>query len=94
MLGLRRLLILALTSTAVLSGFAPAAKSSTRATTVPSTVALAPRNPSALAAYAAAVTTPGSPLYRHYLTVAQFARRFGASTNAIARVRAALKARG
>ncbi|MGH2885750.1 MAG: protease pro-enzyme activation domain-containing protein, partial [Solirubrobacteraceae bacterium] len=57
-------------------------------------MALAPRNASALAAYAAAVTSPGSPLYRHYLTVGQFARRFGASTTAIAKVRAALAARG
>jgi len=64
------------------------------ANTVHGTVALAPRNPSALAAYAASVTTPGSPLYRHYLTVAQFALRFGASTSAIAKVRMALAARG
>ena len=65
-----------------------------RATTVHATVALAPRNASALAAYAAAVATPGSPLYRHFLTVAQFARRFGASPSAIAKVRGALAARG
>jgi hypothetical protein len=92
--GPRRLLIVALTSTAVLSGFASAANAAARATTVRSTVALAPRNASALAAYAAAVTTRGSSLYHHYLTVAQFARRFGASTAAIAKVRAALVARG
>jgi subtilase family serine protease len=94
MLGPRRLFILALTSTAVISGYASAAKASTTAATVRSTVALAPRNRSALAAYAAAVTNPGSALYRHYLTVAQFAGRFGASTTAIAKVKAALAARG
>jgi subtilase family serine protease len=55
---------------------------------------MAPRSASALAAYAEAVTTPGSPLYGHYLTVAQFARRFGASTSAIAKVKGALAARG
>ena len=89
-----RLLVLALTSTALLCGSARAAGAVTRTTKVHVTVALAPRNASALAAYAAAVTTPGSPLYRHYLTVAQFARRFGASTGAIARVSAALVAQG
>jgi subtilase family serine protease len=94
MLGPRRLLVVVLTSTAVLSGFASAAKAAAGAATVRSTVALAPRNASALAAYAAAVTTQGSPLYHRYLTVAQFARRFGASATAIAKVRAALAARG
>ena len=96
MLGLRchRLLILTLTSTALLGGSASAAGAAARAPTVHATVALAPRNASDLAAYAGAVTTPGSPLYRHYLTVAQFARRFGASPSAIAKVRAGLAARG
>ncbi len=42
------------------------------------TVALKPRSPATLAAYARAVSTPGSADYRHYLTPAQFARRFGA----------------
>lgn len=89
-----RLLIAALTSTAVLGGSVSQAQAASRATTVHATVAMKPRNASALAAYAAAVTTPGSPLYHHYLTVAQFARRFGASPSAIAKVRAALAARG
>jgi len=89
-----RLLILALTSIAVLGGSASAAPGAVRPPTAPATVVLAPRNASALAAYAAAVTSPGSPLYRHYLTVAQFARRFGASSTAVARLRAALAARG
>jgi len=88
------MLIFALVSTAVLAGSASAARAASRASGVHATVALAPRSPSALAAYAVGVTTPGSRLYRHYLTVAQFARRFGASTGAIARVKAALAARG
>jgi hypothetical protein len=53
------------------------------------TVALAPRD-----AHAQAVTTPGSPDYRPYLTVAQFARRFGPGTAEIDKVRAALAREG
>ncbi|MBV8219843.1 MAG: putative Ig domain-containing protein [Solirubrobacterales bacterium] len=90
----RRMLMFALVSIAVLGGSAPAARAAARASSVHATVALAPRDPAALAAYAVAVTSPGSPLYRHYLTVAQFARRFGASAGAIAKVRAVLAARG
>ena len=58
------------------------------------TVALTSRAPAALAAYAKAVAEPGSTSYRHYLTVSQFARRFGATPAAIAAVRASLRARG
>jgi hypothetical protein len=87
-----RLLLLTFTSIALMCGSASAAAA--RVPTVHATVALAPHNPSALATYARAVTTPGSPLYRHYLTVGQFARRFGASTTEVAKVRAALAARG
>jgi hypothetical protein len=58
------------------------------------TVVLEPRSPVGLRAYAEAVSMPSSPLYRHYLTPAQFARRFGASSAAIARVRGALRAQG
>jgi subtilase family serine protease len=96
MLGARRhrLLILAIASTVVLGGSTSAARAATRTTPVRVTLALAPRDPSALAAYATAVTTPGSPLYHHYLTVAQFARRFGASPSAIANVREAVAAHG
>src|SRR6185312_548762 len=96
MLGPRRhhLLILAIACTAVLGGSASAARASTTANRVRVTLALAPRNASALAAYATAVTTPGSPLYHHYLTARQFARRFGASPSAIAKVRAAVEAHG
>ena len=58
------------------------------------TVTLKPRNPSALAAYARAVSTPGSPDYRAYLTPAQFARRFGATATQIRTVVGSLRARG
>ncbi|MGH2915167.1 MAG: protease pro-enzyme activation domain-containing protein, partial [Solirubrobacteraceae bacterium] len=58
------------------------------------TVALAPRDPAGLASYAAAVSDPGSRLYHHFLTVAQFASRFGPSAAQVVRVRRALAARG
>ncbi len=58
------------------------------------TFALVPRDPQGLAAYARAVATPGASLYRHFLTPAQFARRFGAAPRQIAVVRSWLRARG
>jgi subtilase family serine protease len=58
------------------------------------TVALRPRDPSALAAYARAVSTPGSPVYRHYLSPMRFAHRFGATAAEIQTVRRSLRARG
>ncbi|WP_249011070.1 protease pro-enzyme activation domain-containing protein [Conexibacter sp. DBS9H8] len=58
------------------------------------TVALQPRDPAALSAYAAAVSNPASSRYGHYLTPAQFAGRFGASAAAIATVRGALQRAG
>ena len=58
------------------------------------TVALRPRDPLALAAYAQAVSTPGSPEYRHYLTPGEFAGRFGATAAQIRAVRTSLRARG
>jgi hypothetical protein len=58
------------------------------------TVALAPRHPAALAAFARAVSTPGSPRYGDYLTPAGFRARFGASPRRIAALRTALRARG
>jgi hypothetical protein len=57
-------------------------------------VALKPRSPAALAAYAQAVSTPGSDDYRHFLTPKQFRRRFGATAAQVSRVRASLRARG
>ena len=61
---------------------------------IDASVALTPRDPAALSAYAQAVSTPGSPLYKHYLTVAQFAQRFGPDPSQVAAVRAALQAQG
>ncbi len=58
------------------------------------TVALRPQSASGLQSFATAVSTPGSPLYRHYLTVDQFAQRFGATSAQIATVRSELSARG
>lgn len=57
-------------------------------------VALEPRDPAALERFATAVSTPGSPLYGQYLTVPEFARRFGAAPEQVATVRSALAARG
>jgi hypothetical protein len=64
------------------------------ATQLSLTVVFHPRDPSALAALAAAVSTPGSPSFHHYLTVRQFAARFGAGANAIGTLRRALRAGG
>jgi hypothetical protein len=58
------------------------------------TVALAPRDPLALEAYALAVSTPGSSSYHQYLSVARFADRFGPTVDQIAAVSAALRAQG
>ena len=66
-------------------------------TTAPSTslrltIALEPQDASALSNYATDVSTPGSALFRHYLTVPQFADRFGATDAHIAAVESALRA--
>ncbi len=58
------------------------------------TVTLQPQDPAGLAAYATDVATPSSPLFRQYLTVPEFAARFGASQTAISAVRSALQAQG
>lgn len=58
------------------------------------TIALKPRDPAALGAFARAVSTPGSSVYRDYLTPAQFAQRFGATTSELAAVTASLHAHG
>ena len=65
-----------------------------RSTPLRLTVALRSRDPAALAAYAKAVAAPGSGSYHRFLSVSQFARRFGATPAAIAAVRASLRARG
>ena len=58
------------------------------------TLALRPRHATALTAYASAVSHAGSREYGHYLTVAQFARRFGATEQQLRTVRSGLRARG
>ncbi len=58
------------------------------------TVALKPRNQAALSAYAEAVSTPGSGVYREYLSPQQFARRFGASAAEVRAVGRELASRG
>jgi subtilase family serine protease len=58
------------------------------------TIALAPRDPAALQQFATAVSTPGSPEYRSYITPAQFASRFGPTTAQIAAVEANLRSHG
>jgi subtilase family serine protease len=58
------------------------------------TIALKPRDPAALRAFATAVSTPGTPQYGHHLTVAQFARRFGATASQLAAVAMAIRADG
>ncbi|OJU79734.1 MAG: hypothetical protein BGO11_01815 [Solirubrobacterales bacterium 70-9] len=57
-------------------------------------VALEPRDPAALEAFAEEVATPGSPVYGDYLSVPQFAARFAPTAAQVATVRAALVAAG
>jgi hypothetical protein len=58
------------------------------------TVVLTPRDQSALDAFVASVTTPGSPQYRDFLSPGEFASRFGATPQAVATVTDALRRRG
>ena len=57
-------------------------------------VALTLRNAVSLNGFLGALTTPSSPLYRHFLTPAQFAARYGASTTALTAVRSYLEGFG
>jgi subtilase family serine protease len=57
-------------------------------------VALKPRDPSGLASYATAVSTPGSAQFGDDLSVPQFAARFGASPAAISAVTNDLRGAG
>ena len=57
-------------------------------------VALAQRDQPALNAFLRGLTTASSPDYRHFLTPAQFASRFGASTATVATVRSYLESFG
>jgi subtilase family serine protease len=58
------------------------------------TIALRPKSSAALTAFATAVSTPGNPQYGQYLTVGQFAQRFGATSSQIAAVARTLGAAG
>jgi hypothetical protein len=53
-----------------------------------------PRRPADLEAFAAAVSTPGSPQYRHYLAAGQFAGTFGPTAATLASTRAWLSSLG
>ncbi|HEV3280541.1 MAG TPA: S53 family peptidase [Acidimicrobiales bacterium] len=57
-------------------------------------VSLVPRDPGALNAFVAAVSTPGSPRFGHYLGPGQFASTFGPTAAAIDAVRAWLSSSG
>ena len=58
------------------------------------TIELKPRDPRGLAAFAQAVSTPGSAEYRDVLTVTAFARRFGAGPDALRITAAAFRRAG
>lgn len=63
-------------------------------TTLRVDVSLRPRDPAALAAFATAVSTPGSSLYRRYLSVSGFTARFGPTAATVAAVEAWLRGQG
>ena len=58
------------------------------------TVVLKSRDASGLAALAAAVSDPASPSYRHFLSVGEFAARFGASSANVRMLRETLRREG
>jgi len=58
------------------------------------TLVLKSRDPAGLSALAAAVASPSSPSFHRYLTVAQFAARFGADPASVAALRATLSGDG
>ncbi|MHB8295549.1 MAG: S53 family peptidase, partial [Acidimicrobiales bacterium] len=60
------------------------------ATRINLAIALRPRNPAALAAFVKGVSTPGSPMYRHYLPKGAFGSRFGATSAAVSSVLVAI----
>jgi len=57
-------------------------------------VALKPRDPATLDAFVAAVSTPGSPTFHHYLATGQFASAFGPAPATIAASRSWLASTG
>jgi len=58
------------------------------------TVTLQSQDPAGLASFATEVSTPGSALYRDYLTPAEFAQEFGATPGAVQAVESSLRAHG
>jgi hypothetical protein len=62
--------------------------------TVHMDVSLAGQDPSGLTAEVAAVSTPGSPSYHHYLTSTQFAAAYGPSPAEVEQVSTTLRAQG
>ncbi len=81
-------------------GTAPAIPPSSATSPLPAstrlhiTVSMRPQDASGLQALATAVSTPGSPEFRQYLTVPQFAARFGATADALSAVESELVANG
>lgn len=63
-------------------------------TPISARVYLAGQDPAGLARYARQASDPGSPSYRHYLTPAQFARRFGPTSAQLRAVRSWLVGAG
>ena len=63
-------------------------------TSLPLTVTLKPRDPSALAAEVQAVSDPGSPEYHHFLTPAAFDQAYGPTPATIAQVSSNLRQAG
>ena len=57
-------------------------------------VVLAGQNPAGLTQAVAAVSTPGSPDFRHYMSAAQYAARYGPSPAEVAQVSSALRTEG
>jgi len=57
-------------------------------------VGLTPSEGGAAAALAQAVSTPGNPSYRHFLTAAQYAKRFAPSSSSVSAVKKWLKEQG
>ena len=62
--------------------------------TVDARVYLAARDQAGLAAFATAVSTPGNPLYGHYLTTAQLEARYAPTSAQIAAVKSWLRSAG
>ena len=65
-----------------------------QATPLQLVVAMAPQDPSGLQSLATAVSTPGSPNFRQYLSVSQFAAQFGATSTQIDKLTASLRSAG